>query len=332
MELTVDREFSTLIPPPTPAELAALLESLQAEGCREKIVVWANHNDIILDGHTRYRLCAEHEIPFQTRALAFATRDEARNWIINNQLSRRNISDETRSYLMGKVYREVKGEHGGDRNSGSSAQLAHLKTADEIAAKHGVNQATVRRAEKYADAVDAVAEAVGEEIKEAILEGAVKATTADLKALAEAPAAVRKQAAKRIKAGEVKSVKEAMKAEEKPDPEPEPEPPPPKLLDGENKPVPDKLADVFEARKEFEAAGRKISLLLPELRKLANGPGGEYFNREADAVIRDLKALRYRITANGPHAVVDRKPGWVSLIVWKGLPPEQQGAKQEHAF
>lgn len=44
----------------------------------------------------------------------FNNRGEAINWIIKNQLGRRNLSNEQRMYLIGKRYEEEKKEVGGE--------------------------------------------------------------------------------------------------------------------------------------------------------------------------------------------------------------------------
>ncbi len=59
----------------------------------------------------------------------------------------------TSSYFLGRLYNRVKKAHGGDRKS--SAQTEPLKTAERLAAEHGVSPATVKRAAKFAEQVDA---------------------------------------------------------------------------------------------------------------------------------------------------------------------------------
>lgn len=54
--------------------------------------------------------------------------------------------------MIGRLYNEQKKSHGGDRKS--SAQKEHLKTAEKIAGEYKINQATVRRAGEFAEAID----------------------------------------------------------------------------------------------------------------------------------------------------------------------------------
>jgi hypothetical protein len=48
----INTEFQSLIPPPSPAEDAALEEALLAQDYREALVVWAEES-LLLDGHRR---------------------------------------------------------------------------------------------------------------------------------------------------------------------------------------------------------------------------------------------------------------------------------------
>lgn len=67
---------------------------------------------------------------------------------------RKNLTDEQRLLVLGRMYERQKKAHGGDRKS--SAQNEHMKTAEKIVSLAGVGQATVRRAAEFAKAVDAI--------------------------------------------------------------------------------------------------------------------------------------------------------------------------------
>ena len=104
-KLKIDREFQELIRPLFKNEYLQLEENLLADGCREPISVW---NDVIVDGHNRYRICTQHEIPFAVEEMYFSCREEAIAWICANQLGRRNLTEESRKYLIGKQYESEK--------------------------------------------------------------------------------------------------------------------------------------------------------------------------------------------------------------------------------
>ena len=86
--IEIDKEFKNLIPPLSQEESNQLERNLQKEGCRDAILVW---NNILIDGHNRFRLCKKNQIDFNLQLCYFETRQEAKEWIINNQLGRRNL-------------------------------------------------------------------------------------------------------------------------------------------------------------------------------------------------------------------------------------------------
>lgn len=86
----IDTEFKNLIPPLTAEEYAGLETSILEEGCRDALIVWG---DILIDGHNRYEICTRHNIPFETTEMFFASRDDAKLWMMKNQLARRNLTE-----------------------------------------------------------------------------------------------------------------------------------------------------------------------------------------------------------------------------------------------
>lgn len=106
-ELIVDEVFAGLIPPLTQEEYTGLEQSILSEGCREAIITW---NNIIIDGHNRYRICKTHNIPYRTEAKDFSSRDDVMLWMLQNQLSRRNLNDFQRVEMVRKYENAVKAQ------------------------------------------------------------------------------------------------------------------------------------------------------------------------------------------------------------------------------
>ncbi len=100
MTIKIDKEFEQLLPPLSEGDLEALEESLLEEGCRDPLILW---NGIVVDGHNRYRLCTKHSLPFKTVEREFKDRDDAKLWILKNQLARRNVSDFQRIEIVSKI-------------------------------------------------------------------------------------------------------------------------------------------------------------------------------------------------------------------------------------
>lgn len=96
MQIIIDKEFQSLIPPLTAEEYVGLEKSILEEGCRDALVLW---RDILVDGHNRYEICTAHNIPFKTVKKDFASREDVKLWMIGNQLARRNINNYARTTL-----------------------------------------------------------------------------------------------------------------------------------------------------------------------------------------------------------------------------------------
>ena len=92
----IDPDFKTLIPPLTPEEYTLLEQNIQSQGCREPVLLWRG---TIVDGHNRHEICTKHGLEYATATLRFATKEEAKLWILNNQLGRRNLTDAARIEL-----------------------------------------------------------------------------------------------------------------------------------------------------------------------------------------------------------------------------------------
>lgn len=172
-ELTVDCEFRDLIRPLLKDEYRHLEAALLADGCREPITVWKG---IIVDGHNRYEICRRLGIPFEVRERHFDNREEAIIWICANQLGRRNISDETRRYLIGKRYEAEKVIAGRRNYSGwnqyrkreqsgdlpyeviePDAQQERIRTSQRIGEEYHLAHGTVEKYGAYSKAVDQIA-------------------------------------------------------------------------------------------------------------------------------------------------------------------------------
>ena len=116
INLKIDPEFQSQIPPLTDDEFKQLEENILKEGkLLSPLIVW---NNTLVDGHNRYTILQKHpEICFSTMPLPFESREEVLAWICKNQLGRRNLTPEQKYYLIGKQYEAEKAAHGGDRNS-----------------------------------------------------------------------------------------------------------------------------------------------------------------------------------------------------------------------
>ena len=104
-KLKIDENFRNLKRPLFPQEYKKLEENLIANGCIDPIITW---NGYIIDGHNRYEICMRHGIPYRSEEMDFDYREEVIAWICAKQLKRRNLTDETRKFLIGMQYESEK--------------------------------------------------------------------------------------------------------------------------------------------------------------------------------------------------------------------------------
>lgn len=164
-QLKIDPEFRDLIRPLLEMEYQLLEESILKDGCRDPIIVW---NGVIVDGHNRYRICTTHSIPFKIREINFESREEAVAWICHNQLGRRNLSEESRKYLIGKEYnmRKIINEKKNALGINQHTEGAKPKkiergtsghvTAVRIGNDNHISHSTVLKYGSYATTIDAL--------------------------------------------------------------------------------------------------------------------------------------------------------------------------------
>jgi ParB-like chromosome segregation protein Spo0J len=150
--LQIDSEFQHLIPPLTSSELYELRESLSTQGCREKLLVWKDHN-ILLDGHHRYTICHELGLDFEIREIELPSRDDVKIWIIKNQRSRRNLTPSQLSMLASEleaIYSEKAKENMGTRTDLGQdlVQGEGGRSAEKAAKDMGVSRQSVSFAKK----------------------------------------------------------------------------------------------------------------------------------------------------------------------------------------
>ena len=128
INLKIDPEFQSQIPPLTDDEFHQLEENILKEGkLISPLIVWGN---TLVDGHNRYEIVQEHpEISFSTMPLPFESREEVLAWICKNQLGRRNLTPEQKKFLVGKQYSIEHRKPGGNGNNQHTA--AAKKTAPE---------------------------------------------------------------------------------------------------------------------------------------------------------------------------------------------------------
>lgn len=184
-KITIQEEIKDFIVPPTGEELVLLENSILTEGCREPLIVWEKNNSLILvDGHNRYKICKKHSIPFKILKIQFENIEDAKLWMLDNQMGRRNLTIDQLSYYRGLKYLTLKKGRGGyekvlkkgDNESSTSDQLADI---------FNVSSSTVKRDGKFAEGINIIGRS-NPKLRNEILIGGTKVKKADVQVLVDA--------------------------------------------------------------------------------------------------------------------------------------------------
>lgn len=195
-------ELEQLIPPLLPDEFLQLEQNILREGCREALLVWQTTEEIIakgtatiyvlIDGHNRYGICSKHGIDFKIHLVDFKSLYEVRQYMIDNQLGRRNLTPEQISYLRGMKYlteKKEKGKYerlehkghfvpydnevlesvlvlGGEEHKGHFVPYAQetLSTSEKLGKRYNVSGKTIKRDAEFASGLEKLEPALKTEI------------------------------------------------------------------------------------------------------------------------------------------------------------------------
>jgi len=181
VNITIDPEFQSLIPPLSAEERAELERNLVAwGGAREPLVTWSG---LLLDGHNRFEICTRLDLFMEERIATkdVVDRDTAIIWIGKNQLGRRNLSSITRIELAIKVTEatarrakanQAHGQTGPGRtlSTVSEKALEPLDVTAEVARVAGVSYTTASKG------IQILKASTPEEIKSAVHSGDLSIT------------------------------------------------------------------------------------------------------------------------------------------------------------
>ncbi len=174
LEINILKEIEELIPPLSNEEFNLLEQNIIAEGLRESLIVWRkiippfeDNKEVLflIDGHNRYHICNNNNIDYDYKEINFNNMFEAKEWIIKNQLGRRNLTDYDRVKLalrMENLFKEKAKENQGARTDlieivenlednipkKSAECFKPIETRQEIAKIAGVSHDTVRKVKK----------------------------------------------------------------------------------------------------------------------------------------------------------------------------------------
>ncbi len=271
MALLVDAEFAQFLPVMSDESRAQLEESILSEGCREPLTVWRHGGqDVLLDGHNRWTICQAHKIACRVKVLTdkeIPDRNAAVQWILRNQLGRRNLTKEQFTLYLGKLYNAQKPKQGGTGANQHQKPTGHdVRSAQQLAHEHGVNERTVRRAGKFAAAVEKAKER-DPDIEAKVLRGEV---------------------------GRQDVIEKAKPVTEKTQ---EPK------LDPDGRPIPEHLTHTFEIAEQIKHLAREVTRVRTAIEQSAEAEPAAWSQIGLQDVTAKLKLVAEHLRLGAPYVV-----------------------------
>lgn len=179
-ELKIDPELRDLLPPLTDEEYKQLEKNIVENGFDRNFPIMEWHGYVV-DGHNRYKICKDHNITdYVIGTLAYETKEEVMEWMLDIQLGRRNLSPIQRIAITEKyrpIYEKQAKENQGTRNDlknnitvnlpqslSNSNENRNPTTAEKLASVAGVSEKTYRMGAKILNSDN-------EKVKEKVLSG-----------------------------------------------------------------------------------------------------------------------------------------------------------------
>lgn len=143
-------EMENLFPPLSEEQMTALEADILKNGCYTHIIV--DEKLVIVDGHHRQKICVEHDIPYTMLVFSFENMLEAKQWALDTQKNRRNLT----AWELGNIALKLKPdmearakENMGTRTdllttlSEGSPSASSVNTRKELANAVGIGEVTM---------------------------------------------------------------------------------------------------------------------------------------------------------------------------------------------
>lgn len=188
-------ELQAFIRPLTDEQFGQLEQNILAHGCQDALILWETSAYdlgrgeselsvyVLIDGHNRYKICKKNSIDFKIMLKTFESIEAVKEYMIDLQIGRRNLTLEEESYYRGLKYNAQKGKRG------VALQLAQegrgeevVNTAENLAEQFNVTSRTIKNDGKFASGLNKLSS----ELRQEVLQGKSKISKKEIQALADA--------------------------------------------------------------------------------------------------------------------------------------------------
>ena len=160
------KEFRDLLPPLATDVRKALEESIHTEGLRDPLIGWRENGMLVLvDGYNRIKFCKKHGKDYRVIVKSFNDREEVKQWMWENQESRRNMTPYQRIEVVlkfkGVVREQAKKKQGRsvcenfNKLKASRAKVEQIRTNEVLGKRAGVSYPQVGKVLKIQEKIDA---------------------------------------------------------------------------------------------------------------------------------------------------------------------------------
>lgn len=185
-QIVILDELRDLIPPLTAEESTQLEQNIVKHGVKDPLSIWETDSTaagldqaktpiyILIDGHNRFSICKKNHLDYRINIMRFASLDEVKEYMIDFQLGRRNLTPEQISYYRGLKYLQQKNTRGGNQKNGDL-----LDASVALSQEYGVSGRTIKRDGDFAMGLDKLETG----LKQDILVGKTKVAKSTITAL-----------------------------------------------------------------------------------------------------------------------------------------------------
>jgi hypothetical protein len=196
-QIRVLDELKAFIPPPITEEYNQLEKNILQYGCKDSLVIWettelqldpnSESSDpayILVDGHNRHIICVDNSLPFSIQLMAFSSLIEVKDYMIDLQLGRRNLTPQQASYFRGLRYQNEKLDKGKyNRDDHKVHNEPYGSTAEKLAHEFKVSTSTIKRDAQLAEGLSKL----DKSLRDKVLVGEVKIDRKEIKRLTNLP-------------------------------------------------------------------------------------------------------------------------------------------------
>lgn len=185
-KIIILEELQSLIPPLLEDEFKQLENNILEHGCQSPLQLWQVNKKtlnlpytqedelayVLIDGHNRFNICSNHNLPFEIYQLSFNSLKDAKDYMINLQLGRRNLNPTQIAYFRGLRYNNEKADKTenlskgqnvlseesnkiiADNSSKGQNVPSGISTAKRLAEEYKVNAKTIKRDAEFAKGLE----------------------------------------------------------------------------------------------------------------------------------------------------------------------------------